>query len=191
MSPSGHLCGIAEGVSLVQVSFVASLGGTTPQVGVHETGFWGSASRSRFVTSIVPGFVAPPGPGMGLTISAEITSAHAEHVTFGSNGCPQDLRTNNIGLPSRGRARRSPHAVRARIAGTRSGSITQSQFEQAFQTKKPPAVFLKEGTDAIFAWQNLPILDSSTSANRAVIRHSEFDLPWKGNSTAALARVLA
>jgi hypothetical protein len=64
-----------------------------------------------------------------------------------------------------------------------SGSITQSQFEQAFQTKKPPAVFQKEGVDAIFAWQNLPIPCSSTSANRAVIRRSEFDLPWKGTSS--------
>src|SRR6202162_428025 len=32
-----------------------------------------------------------------------------------------------------------------------SGSITQSQFEQAFQTKNPPAVFQQQGADAIFA----------------------------------------
>ncbi len=32
-----------------------------------------------------------------------------------------------------------------------SGSITQAQFEQAFQTKNPPAVFQKQGADAIFA----------------------------------------
>ena len=32
-----------------------------------------------------------------------------------------------------------------------SGSITQSKFEQAFQTKNPPAVFQKQGPDAIFA----------------------------------------
>lgn len=32
-----------------------------------------------------------------------------------------------------------------------SGNITQSQFEQAFQTKNPPAVFQKQGADAIFA----------------------------------------
>ncbi|MGA7993734.1 MAG: EF-hand domain-containing protein [Bradyrhizobium sp.] len=32
-----------------------------------------------------------------------------------------------------------------------SGSITQSQFDQAFQTKNPPAVFQKQGADAIFA----------------------------------------
>jgi EF hand domain-containing protein len=32
-----------------------------------------------------------------------------------------------------------------------SGSITQSQFDQAFQTKNPPAVFQQQGADAIFA----------------------------------------
>ena len=32
-----------------------------------------------------------------------------------------------------------------------SGNITLSQFEQAFQTKNPPAVFQKQGADAIFA----------------------------------------
>jgi Ca2+-binding EF-hand superfamily protein len=31
------------------------------------------------------------------------------------------------------------------------GSITQSQFEQAFQTQNPAAVFQKQGADAIFA----------------------------------------
>lgn len=37
------------------------------------------------------------------------------------------------------------------IDSSGSGSITQSQFEQAFQTKNPPAVFQKQGADAIFA----------------------------------------
>jgi hypothetical protein len=32
-----------------------------------------------------------------------------------------------------------------------SGSITQSQFDQAFQSKNPPAVFQKQGADAIFS----------------------------------------
>jgi Ca2+-binding EF-hand superfamily protein len=32
-----------------------------------------------------------------------------------------------------------------------SGSITQAQFDQAFQSKNPPAVFQKQGADAIFA----------------------------------------
>jgi hypothetical protein len=134
LTPSGHLCGIAEGVGTLQGGFVASLGGTTLQDGVHAMGLWGIAARSRFATSIVPGFVAPPGPGMGFTVSAEITSAHEEHVTFGSNRCPQDLWMNNMGLPSRGRAQRSPHAVRARIAGSRSrpASVKGKRIELAF-----------------------------------------------------------
>ena len=37
------------------------------------------------------------------------------------------------------------------IDSSGSGSITQRQFEQAFQTKNPPAVFQKQGADAIFA----------------------------------------
>ncbi len=37
------------------------------------------------------------------------------------------------------------------IDTTGSGSITQAQFEQAFQTQNPPAVFQKQGADAIFA----------------------------------------
>lgn len=32
-----------------------------------------------------------------------------------------------------------------------SGSITQSQFNAAFATKNPPAVFQKQGADAIFS----------------------------------------
>lgn len=32
-----------------------------------------------------------------------------------------------------------------------SGTITQPQFQQAFQTKNPPAVFQKQGADAIWA----------------------------------------
>lgn len=32
-----------------------------------------------------------------------------------------------------------------------SGSITQAQFDQAFQTKNPPAVFQKQGAAAIWA----------------------------------------
>lgn len=32
-----------------------------------------------------------------------------------------------------------------------SGSITQQQFNQAFQTFNPPPVFQKQGADAIFA----------------------------------------
>jgi hypothetical protein len=37
------------------------------------------------------------------------------------------------------------------IDTTGSGSITQAQFEQAFQTQNPPAVFQKQGASAIFS----------------------------------------
>ena len=37
-----------------------------------------------------------------------------------------------------------------------SGSITQSQFEQAFQTKNPPAVFQQQGAGAIFVTPLIP-----------------------------------
>lgn len=37
------------------------------------------------------------------------------------------------------------------IGTSGSGSITQAQFEQAFQSKSPPGVFQKQGADAIFA----------------------------------------
>jgi hypothetical protein len=35
------------------------------------------------------------------------------------------------------------------IDATGSGSITQAQFEQAFQTQNPPGVFQQQGADAI------------------------------------------
>jgi hypothetical protein len=37
------------------------------------------------------------------------------------------------------------------IDSSGSGSITQSQFNQAFQSKNPPAVFQQQGAAAIFA----------------------------------------
>jgi Ca2+-binding EF-hand superfamily protein len=37
------------------------------------------------------------------------------------------------------------------IDASGSGSITQSQFDQAFQTKNPPGVFQQQGANAIFA----------------------------------------
>ena len=37
------------------------------------------------------------------------------------------------------------------IDSSGSGSITQSQFMQAFQTKNPPSVFKQQGADAIYA----------------------------------------
>lgn len=46
------------------------------------------------------------------------------------------------------------------IDTTGSGTITQAQFEQAFQTKNPPAVFQKQGADAI--WSALDLSGSGT-----------------------------
>ena len=37
------------------------------------------------------------------------------------------------------------------IDSSGSGSITQAQFDQAFQSKNPPAVFQNQGSDAIFS----------------------------------------
>lgn len=37
------------------------------------------------------------------------------------------------------------------IDSSGSGSITQAQFDQAFQSKNPPAVFQNQGADAIYA----------------------------------------
>jgi hypothetical protein len=37
------------------------------------------------------------------------------------------------------------------IDTTASGAITQAQFAQAFQTQNPPAVFQRQGADAIFS----------------------------------------
>src|SRR6266403_1847615 len=72
-----------------KAAFIACLGDTTLLTdAIHATGLWGIVARSCFATSRVPGFVAPPGPATGVTVSAEITSAHTEHVTFGSNKCP-------------------------------------------------------------------------------------------------------
>ena len=39
----------------------------------------------RLATSFVPEAAAPPGPGIGVTVSAAITSPHAEHETRGWN----------------------------------------------------------------------------------------------------------
>jgi len=63
---------------------------------------------------------APPGPPIVFTASAVIVSPQAEQVTCGSKRAPHVVCTNSIGLPSLGRAQRSPQAVSAKIAGTRS-----------------------------------------------------------------------
>lgn len=66
-----------------------------------------------------------------------ISSASGLHAVSGaSTGAPPQTKMSNL-FDS--------------IDTTGSGSITQSQFEQAFQAKNPPAVFQNQGADAIFA----------------------------------------
>jgi EF-hand domain pair len=66
-----------------------------------------------------------------------ITSSSGLHAVSGaSTGAPPQQKMSNL-FDS--------------IDTSGSGSITQSQFEQAFQTKNPPAVFQNQGAQAIFA----------------------------------------
>ena len=66
-----------------------------------------------------------------------ITSSSGLHAVSGaSNGAPPQQKMSNL-FDS--------------IDTSGSGSITQSQFEQAFQTKNPPAVFQNQGAGAIFS----------------------------------------
>jgi hypothetical protein len=53
------------------------------------------------------------------------------------------------------------------IDATGSGSITQSQFEQAFQSKNPPAVFQNQGADAI--WTALDPSGSGTVSKQSFV----------------------
>jgi hypothetical protein len=68
---------------------------------------------------------------------AGIASSSGIHAVSGaSNGAPPQQKMSNLfdSIDTSGR-----------------GSITQAQFDQAFQTKNPPAVFQNQGADAIFA----------------------------------------
>src|SRR5664279_2558338 len=68
---------------------------------------------------------------------AGITSSSGIHAVSGASyGAPPQQKMSNL-FDS--------------IDTSGAGSITQSQFEQAFQTQNPPAVFQKQGADAIFA----------------------------------------
>jgi Ca2+-binding EF-hand superfamily protein len=55
------------------------------------------------------------------------------------------------GASSSGPPQQKMSSLFASIDTSGSGSITQAQFDQAFQTKNPPAAFQKQGADAIFA----------------------------------------
>lgn len=73
---------------------------------------------------------------MSMDISA-VGGAGAMHAMSGASaGAPPQQKMSNL-FDS--------------IDTSGSGSITQAQFDQAFQSKNPPAVFQKQGADAIFA----------------------------------------
>src|ERR1035437_7119529 len=68
---------------------------------------------------------------------ARITSSSGLHAVSGASyGAPPQQKMSNL-FDS--------------IDTSGSGSIKQSQFEQAFQTQNPPAVFQQQGADTIFA----------------------------------------
>jgi hypothetical protein len=70
-----------------------------------------------------------------MDISGIASSSGLHAVSGASTGAPPQQKMSNL-FDS--------------IDTTSSGSITQAQFEQAFQSKSPPAVFQKQGADAIF-----------------------------------------
>jgi hypothetical protein len=74
--------------------------------------------------------------GIGMDISGISSSSGLHAVSGASFGAPPQQKMSNLfdSIDTGG-----------------SGSITQPQFEQAFQTKNPPAVFQNQGADAIFA----------------------------------------
>jgi Ca2+-binding EF-hand superfamily protein len=71
-----------------------------------------------------------------MDISGISSSSGLHAVSGASSGAPPQQKMSNL-LDS--------------IDTSGSGSITQAQFEQAFQTQNPPAVFQNHGAQAIFA----------------------------------------
>jgi hypothetical protein len=70
-----------------------------------------------------------------MNISGIATTSGLNAISGASHGAPPQQKMSNL-FDS--------------IDTAGSGSITQAQFEQAFQTKNPPAVFQKQGADAIW-----------------------------------------
>jgi hypothetical protein len=71
-----------------------------------------------------------------MDISGISSSSGLHAVSGASSGAPPQQKMSNLFTS---------------IDTSGSGSITQSQFEQAFQTKNPPAVFQNQGADAVFS----------------------------------------
>jgi EF hand domain-containing protein len=71
-----------------------------------------------------------------MDISGISSSSGLHAVSGASSGAPPQQKMSNL-FDS--------------IDTSDSGSITQAQFEQAFQTQNPPAVFQQQGASALFA----------------------------------------
>jgi hypothetical protein len=65
----------------------------------------------------------------------------------GGSGMPQVMSGASAGMPPQ----QKMSNLFDKIDSSGSGSISQSQFDQAFQSLNPPGVFKKQGSDAIFS----------------------------------------
>src|SRR5271168_2476421 len=66
---------------------------------------------------------------------------------IGGSGDTQAMSGASAGMPPQ----QKMTSLYNQIDNSGSGSITQQQFNQAFQTLNPPPVFQKQGANAIFA----------------------------------------
>lgn len=73
---------------------------------------------------------------MSITISAAGSAAGMHAVSGASWGAPPQQKMSNLF---------------SLIDTSGSGQITRSQFQQAFQTKSPPAVFQNAGATSVFS----------------------------------------
>jgi hypothetical protein len=96
---------------------------------------WLSGHVSLSLFAVIP-LRSPKRQNRYMEVSG-ITSSSGVHAVCGaSTGAPPQPKMSNL-FDS--------------IDASGSGSITQSQFEQALQTKDPPAAFQNQGAQAIFA----------------------------------------
>src|ERR1700761_4161971 len=103
-----------------------------------------------------------------MDISGVSSSSGLHAVSGASSGAPPQQKMSNL-FDS--------------IDTSGSGSITQSQFSQAFQTKNPPAVFQNQGSDAIFAALD-PTGSGSVSKQSFVSTMSNLMVSLRADSSA-------
>jgi hypothetical protein len=65
----------------------------------------------------------------------------------GGSGTPHVMSGASAGMPPQ----QKMSSLFDKIDSSGSGSISQAQFDQAFQALNPPAVFQQQGSDAIFS----------------------------------------